>query len=73
MEEVRGSIPLSSTNTGRSEGYASGRPGCDRVEDPVFLYNIAQCHRLLGENAEAVRFYRRYLEAAPAASVPNVT
>jgi len=38
------------------------------IEDPVFLYNIAQCHRLLGENAEAVLFYRRYLEAAPAAS-----
>jgi tetratricopeptide (TPR) repeat protein len=36
-------------------------------EDPVFLFNVAQCHRLLGENAEAVLFYRRYLEAAPAA------
>ena len=38
------------------------------VEDPVFLYNIAQCHRLLGENGEAVRFYRRYAEAAPSAA-----
>jgi hypothetical protein len=35
------------------------------VEDPVFLYNIAQCHRLLGEKGEAARFYRRYIEAAP--------
>jgi Tetratricopeptide repeat len=35
------------------------------VEDPVFLFNIAQCHRLLGEKEEAARFYRRYLEAAP--------
>lgn len=35
------------------------------VEDPVFLYNIAQCHRLLGERVEAARFYRRYVEAAP--------
>jgi hypothetical protein len=38
------------------------------IEDPVFLYNIAQCHRLLGENIEAVRFYRRYVEAAPGAA-----
>jgi hypothetical protein len=38
------------------------------IEDPVFLYNIAQCHRLLGENTEAVRFYRRYVEAAPGAA-----
>lgn len=38
------------------------------VEDPVFLYNIAQCHRLLGEKAEAARFYRRYVEAAPSGS-----
>jgi hypothetical protein len=36
------------------------------VEDPVFLFNIAQCHRLLGEKEEAARFYRRYLEAATA-------
>lgn len=33
--------------------------------DPVFLYNIAQCHRLLGERSEAIMFYRRYLEGAP--------
>jgi tetratricopeptide (TPR) repeat protein len=33
--------------------------------DPVFLYNIAQCHRLLGERGDAIMFYRRYLEAAP--------
>ena len=38
------------------------------VEDPVFLYNIAQCHRLLGEKTEAARFYRRYIEAAPSGS-----
>jgi hypothetical protein len=38
------------------------------VEDPVFLYNIAQCHRLLRESAEAARFYRRYIEAAPSGS-----
>jgi tetratricopeptide (TPR) repeat protein len=38
-------------------------------EDPVFLYNIAQCHRLLGENAEAIRFLKNYLRRAPDA--PN--
>jgi tetratricopeptide (TPR) repeat protein len=33
--------------------------------DPAFLYNIAQCHRLLGESKEALTFYRRYLSLAP--------
>lgn len=33
--------------------------------DPVFLYNIAQCHRLMGERDEAITFYRRYLQADP--------
>jgi tetratricopeptide (TPR) repeat protein len=37
--------------------------------DPSFLYNIAQCHRLMGDKAEALKFYRRYLKDAPAA--PN--
>jgi tetratricopeptide (TPR) repeat protein len=34
-------------------------------EDPVFLYNIALCHRQLGEARDAVVFYRRYLAADP--------
>src|SRR4051794_13924463 len=38
-------------------------------QDPSFLYNIAQCHRLMGDKAEAIKFYRRYLKDAPAA--PN--
>jgi tetratricopeptide (TPR) repeat protein len=37
--------------------------------DPSFLYNIAQCHRLMGQNAEAIKFYRRFLRDAPIA--PN--
>jgi tetratricopeptide (TPR) repeat protein len=37
--------------------------------DPSFLYNIAQCHRLMGDKPEAAKFYRRYLKDAPAA--PN--
>jgi tetratricopeptide (TPR) repeat protein len=37
--------------------------------DPSFLYNIAQCHRLAGNGAEAIHFYRRYLKDAP--NAPN--
>jgi tetratricopeptide (TPR) repeat protein len=37
--------------------------------DPSFLYNIAQCHRLMGDKADAIKFYRRFLKDAPAA--PN--
>jgi tetratricopeptide (TPR) repeat protein len=37
--------------------------------DPSFLYNIAQCHRLLRNHADAVRFYRRFLQDAP--ETPN--
>lgn len=39
------------------------------VEDPVFLFNIAQCYRLSDRPVEAVRFYRNYLRRAP--SAPN--
>ncbi len=37
-------------------------------QDPSFLYNIAQCHRLMGSRVEAVRFYKRYVSEAPAAA-----
>src|SRR6185503_750897 len=37
-------------------------------QDPSFLYNIAQCHRLMGNRVEAVRFYKRYISDAPAAA-----
>jgi tetratricopeptide (TPR) repeat protein len=33
--------------------------------DPAFLYNIAECHRRLGEVSEALLFYRRFLATAP--------
>lgn len=33
-------------------------------EDPVILYNIAQCHRALQHRKEAVDFYRSYLRKA---------
>jgi tetratricopeptide (TPR) repeat protein len=41
--------------------------------DPSFLYNIAQCHRLMGAKAEALKFYRRYLKDAPNAANRAVT
>src|SRR3954468_5253689 len=37
-------------------------------QDASFLYNIAQCHRLMGNRADAVRFYKRYLADAPTAA-----
>jgi tetratricopeptide (TPR) repeat protein len=38
-------------------------------EDPAFLYNIAQCHRQLGNYPEAITFYKRFLNESPKA--PN--
>ncbi len=37
--------------------------------DPVFLYNIAQAHRMAGRPAEAAAFYRNFLRKSPDA--PN--
>jgi tetratricopeptide (TPR) repeat protein len=33
-------------------------------DDPVLLYNIAQCHRMLHHNEEALRAYRTFLSRA---------
>ncbi len=38
-------------------------------DDPVFLYNIGLCHRLLNHKPEALRFFKSYLERSPEA--PN--
>lgn len=35
-------------------------------QDPAFFFEIAECHRLLGDFAEAQRFYKRFLQDAPA-------
>jgi hypothetical protein len=35
--------------------------------DPVFLFNIAQCHRFLKQPEEAASFYRAYRRDAPTA------
>jgi hypothetical protein len=39
------------------------------VPDPAFLFNIAQCHRKMGHDKEAVGFYKSYLHNAP--NAPN--
>src|SRR4051812_531690 len=33
--------------------------------DPIFIFNMAQCQRLLGNRGPALEFYRRYLREAP--------
>jgi tetratricopeptide (TPR) repeat protein len=38
------------------------------VEDPAFLFNIAQCHRKLGHAQDAITFYKNYLRRAPRAA-----
>src|SRR4051812_24789005 len=38
-------------------------------EEPVFIFNIAQCYRQLGQRAEAVRSYRSFLRNYP--NAPN--
>ena len=35
------------------------------VQDPVMLFNIAQCHFFLGQNEEALGFYRNFLRRSP--------
>lgn len=39
------------------------------VPDPVFLFNIGQCHRKMGHDKEAISFYKTYLRNAP--NAPN--
>jgi hypothetical protein len=34
--------------------------------DPAFLFNIGQCYRKLGKNAEALDFFQQFLKKAPA-------
>jgi len=38
------------------------------VDDPAFLFNIAQCHRKLGHAQDAITFYKNYLRRAPHAA-----
>src|SRR5689334_9160391 len=41
------------------------KKGFRLVPRPIFLYNIAQAHRLAGRLKEAVTFYKSYVNAAP--------
>jgi tetratricopeptide (TPR) repeat protein len=57
-------------NLGRfAEALAEYESAYLSVQDPPFLFNIAQCHRKLGNNKDALESYRSYLRVAPAA--PN--
>jgi tetratricopeptide (TPR) repeat protein len=39
------------------------------VQDPAFLFNIAQCYRKLGQDVEALDYYRNFLRRFP--NAPN--
>jgi tetratricopeptide (TPR) repeat protein len=51
-----------------AEALTSFKEAYRHYPDPVFLFNIAQCHRLLGNKQEAVRSYRSYLRTDPNAA-----
>ena len=51
-----------------SDALADFKEGYRLKDDPVFLYNIAQCQRLLNQNVEAVRTYKAYLRRQPDAA-----
>ena len=51
------------------QALADFKEGYRLKDDPVFLYNIAQCYRLLNKPSEAIQFYKSYLRRQPEA--PN--
>jgi tetratricopeptide (TPR) repeat protein len=50
------------------ESIADFEKAYDLDPSPIFLFNIAQSHRQLGNKERALFFYRRYLEQAPNAT-----
>jgi tetratricopeptide (TPR) repeat protein len=57
-------------NLGRySEALAEYEAAYLAVQDPPFLFNIAQCQRKMGKDEEALAAYRSYLRVAP--NAPN--
>jgi hypothetical protein len=53
-------------NMGRFQDALQGyMQAYERKPLPGFLFNIAQCHRQLGEHEQAAFFYRRYLALSP--------
>jgi tetratricopeptide (TPR) repeat protein len=51
-----------------AEALESFKRAYFNYEEPVFLYNMAQCHRALGHKREAVDAYRSYLRKSPNAA-----
>ena len=41
------------------------KDGYRAKEDPVFLFNIAQCYLAMNESKDALRYYRLYLNRSP--------
>jgi tetratricopeptide (TPR) repeat protein len=57
-------------NLGRyGEALAEYEAAYLAVQDPPFLFNIAQCQRKMGKDQEALAAYRSYLRVAP--NAPN--
>ena len=52
-----------------SEALAEFKNAYRVVQDPAFLFNIAQCYRKLGQDVEALDYYRNYVRRFPTA--PN--
>lgn len=52
-----------------ADAIAEWEGGYRLIPQPVFLYNIAQAHRLAGDAPKALSMYRRYLRESPTA--PN--
>ncbi len=52
-----------------ADAIAEWEGGYRLIPQPVFLYNIAQAHRLAGDAEKALSMYRRYLRESP--SAPN--
>jgi tetratricopeptide (TPR) repeat protein len=51
-----------------SDALTNFKEAYRHYEDPSFLFNIAQCERLLGHKTEAIRAYKTYLLNDPNAS-----
>ncbi len=51
------------------EALADFKEAYRNFEEPSFLFNIGQCHRQLGENEQAIRFFRTFLSKSP--NAPN--
>ena len=49
------------------EALADYKEGYRNVADPVFLFNVGQCQRMLGEFEAAIFSYRAYLRSLPEA------